>query len=280
MKNYLESRYDINSDSLAEVFDELPFWAAPFGIRLLERVVLHGHMTALDLGFGAGFPLIELAMRLGSGGKVYGIDPWKAAERRARKKMAVYGIDNVEIIDGLAESIPLESGSVDLITSNNCLNNVADLKKALGECYRVLKPGGQFLQTMNLDGTMLEFYRTMESVLTDFDLKPLVGKMHEQIRAKRKPLEETIRGVEEAGFRTVEVFQDSFDYRFVDGSAMLNHSFIKLAFLEGWRSIVPKDREESVFDEAERRMNREAAEKGEFKLSVPFAVIDSRRKNS
>jgi len=192
MKKYLESRFDINSPKLVEVFDELPLWAAPFGIHLLERVVLRRNMTALDLGFGAGFPLVELAMRIGRDGKVFGIDPWKAAANRARKKIAVYGIENIEIIEGVAESIPLDSASVDLVTSNNCLNNVDDLEKALSECSRVLKPSGQFLQTMNLDGTMLEFYRIMEIVLKDLDLKSAIGKMREQIRAKRKPLDETM----------------------------------------------------------------------------------------
>ncbi len=279
MKKYLESRFDINSPKLVEVFDELPLWAAPFGIHLLERVVLRRNMTALDLGFGAGFPLVELAMRIGRDGKVFGIDPWKAAANRARKKIAVYGIENIEIIEGVAESIPLDSASVDLVTSNNCLNNVDDLEKALSECSRVLKPSGQFLQTMNLDGTMLEFYRIMEIVLKDLDLKSAIGKMREQIRAKRKPLDETIRCIEDAGFRIEEVLHDSFRYRFIDGSTMLDHYFIRLAFLDGWRHIVPKNREEEIFDEIEKRMNKEAAKEGSFKLSVPFVVIDSRRKN-
>src|ERR1035437_237983 len=104
MKNYLTTDFDLNSEQLIEVFDELPLWAAPFGLKLLEKVVLRKGITALDIGFGAGFPLTELAMRLGSTCKVYGIDPWAVASKRARKKIAFYGIENVEIIEGVAEN--------------------------------------------------------------------------------------------------------------------------------------------------------------------------------
>ena len=166
MKKYLNSKFDLNSDELIEVFDEVPFWAAPFGLKLIDKVVLRKGIKALDIGFGAGFPLTELAMRLGNTCTVYGIDPWAAAIKRTRKKLAIYGIENVEIIEGVAESIPLPSDSIDLIVSNNGINNVEDLEKVLSECSRIIKQGGQFILTMNLNNTMLEFYDILEIVIS------------------------------------------------------------------------------------------------------------------
>ena len=36
MSNYLKTDFDFNSDLLLELFDELPIWASPFGLKLLD----------------------------------------------------------------------------------------------------------------------------------------------------------------------------------------------------------------------------------------------------
>jgi ubiquinone/menaquinone biosynthesis C-methylase UbiE len=279
MKNYLNSTFDLDSDELMEVFDELPFWAAPFGIKLMDKVVLRKGISALDIGFGAGFPLTELAMRLGNSSKVYGIDPWAAAIKRTRKKISFYGIENIEIIEGVAEEIPLATDSIDLIVSNNGINNVADLEKVLSECSRIMKQGGQFVLTMNLNNTMLEFYNLLEDVLLKSEMKAEIETMNQQIYKKRKPLGEFIELLEKHGFAIKGMDQDQFDYKFVDGTALMNHHFIRMAFLSGWKSIVPVEKQEFIFNEIELRMNELAQADGFIKLSVPFVVIDCYRKS-
>lgn len=275
MNDHLLTTFDFNSDELIELFDELPFWAAPFGLRLLENVRMTKNSTVLDIGFGAGFPLTELAMRFGKSSKVYGIDPWEAAIKRAEKKLAFYGIDNVEIIRGVAEDIPFANESVDLITSNNGLNNVSDLNKALDECSRIMKSGGQFIQTMNLNETMVEFYDIMEEVLIERAMKTEIDTMKNHIYTMRRPLEEVIDLVEQKGFSVKKVINDQFSYTFADGSTMLQYYFIRLAFLNSWKSIVPEDKQTEVFEAIENKMNKVANNQGFFKLNIPFVVIDS-----
>jgi len=274
MKKYLNSEFDLNSDELIEVLDELSVWSAPFGLKLIDKVVLRKGIKALDIGFGVGFPLTELAMRLGNSCKVYGIDPWTAAIKRTGKKLAVYGIENVEILEGVAENIPLPSVSVDLIVSNNGINNVEDLEKVLSECSRIMKTGGQFVLTMNLNNTMLEFYDILEIVLQESDMKAEIKKMNQQIYKKRKPLDEFLKLLEKHGFTIKDVDHDQFEYKFVDGTTLLNHYFIRLAFLNGWKSIIPIDKQEFIFNEIEKRMNEKAQTDGFFRLSIPFVVID------
>ncbi|MBN1577163.1 MAG: hypothetical protein JW913_11460 [Chitinispirillaceae bacterium] len=78
MRPYLQPRFDFAL--LPDLCDELPFWSAPFGLKLLDLIEYRRNITALDIGFGCGFPLIELAMRLGPTCTVYGIDPWDEAK--------------------------------------------------------------------------------------------------------------------------------------------------------------------------------------------------------
>lgn len=274
MTNYLKTDFDYNSKSFVEFFDELPFWAAPFGLKLLDSVKYKKGITALDIGFGAGFPLSEIAMRLGISSKVYGIDPWDSAVNRAERKIAQFGIENVEIIRGVAENIPLSNNSIDLILSNNGLNNVSDLSKSFSECARVIKSGGQFIQTMNLNDSMMEFYSVMKSVLTDLNLKDSLAKMEEQIYSKRKPLDQYLELIKDHGFNIDSVLHDKFEYKFADGSAMLNHYFMRMAFMDGWKGIVPDERQEEVFTLIENELNRLSEEQQEFKLTIPFVLID------
>lgn len=277
MASYLDTNWNYDSDDLVEVFDELPLWAAPFGLKLLEQIRIRGGMQVLDVGFGSGFPLTELAMRLGQAGLVTGIDPWEAAIRRAEKKIVRYGITNARIIRGQAEKIPLGDSTQDLVVSNNGLNNVRDIEQALAECARVLKPGGQFAQTLNLDGTMAAFYEVMGGVLQEHGLAEALTGMRAQIRMKRPDLEEYLQQIRQHGFQVSSVAYDQFAYRFVDGTAFLNHYVIRLAFLDGWKGIVPPGHQEEVFSAIEEGLNRKASEQGELRMDVPFVVIDCQR---
>jgi arsenite methyltransferase len=277
MTQYLKTDWDYNSGRLIEVFDELPLWAAPFGLKLLEGIRYKKGIQALDIGFGAGFPLTEIAMRLGKDSKIYGIDPWEAAVSRAEKKIDYYEIHNIEIIRGVAENIPINDNSIDLIVSNNGLNNVSDLDKSLSECARIIKRGGQFIQTMNLNDTMMEFYSTMEKILTDLKLERCLDTMRNQIYKKRKPLDQYLEQIKSHGFSIDSVSRDKFEYKFVDGTTMLNHYFIRLAFIDGWKSIVPDEKQVEVFELIENELNLKSMIDGILTLSVPFVVIDCRK---
>src|SRR5436190_24173044 len=125
MTDYL--KYQFNDDeSFISTFDEAPLWSAAFGLLLLKHLELKREKTVLDVGSGAGFPLLELAARLGNSSKLYGVDPWKNANQRARQKIKNYNLKNVEIIECGAEQIPLEDDSIDLIVSNLGINNFSD----------------------------------------------------------------------------------------------------------------------------------------------------------
>jgi SAM-dependent methyltransferase len=257
MKEYLSN--DFNLLAYAGFADECSIWSAPFGLKLLDYIEYKPGITALDIGFGTGFPLTEVALRLGASSIVYGIDPWKEAIARAKQKIEFYRIRNIRIIEGVAESIPLDDNSVHLIVSNNGLNNVI----------------GQFVMTMNTHLTMFEFYGELEKVLSELNMTGEIEMMHRHIYEKRRPVNEMIRMVLDHGFMIKNADHDQFNYRFSNGSAMLNHYFIRLAFMDSWIKIMPEDRREQIFDIIETRLNEKAGLSGGIKLSVPFVIINA-----
>ena len=72
--DYLSYTFKDNKTTV-NTFDEMPLWSASFGLLLLKHVTLKPNLTVLDIGSGAGFPLLELAERLGPSAKLCGIDP-------------------------------------------------------------------------------------------------------------------------------------------------------------------------------------------------------------
>lgn len=278
MKAYLGQNFDWNDFDLVSVIDEIPLWSAPFGLKLLDVIKLKSSMNALDIGSGPGFPLLEVAQRLGTSSKVYGIDPWEKAIERVKLKIKQYGLTNVEIIKGAAEKLPFENDFFDLIVSNNGINNVENVELTLSECFRASKPGAQLAITLNLEDTMIEFYDVFRETLTENGLDDEVKKMKNQIYSKRKPLSETKTLLENSGFKIKNIFRDKFSMKFIDGSTMLNHFLIRLAFIEGWKSILKSSALEKIFNQVEDKLNKIAKNKGEVELTIPFVTIDCVRK--
>jgi ubiquinone/menaquinone biosynthesis C-methylase UbiE len=277
LRNYLDEQFDLSDPALVSALDEMPLWSAPFGARLLEAVAFRPDMTLLDVGCGTGFPLLELAQRCGSSSRAFGIDPWEAALARARGKITAMRLNNITLVKGVAEELPFGDHFFDLIVSNNGINNVKDAPAALEELFRVAKPGAQMVATVNLPGTMREFYRAYERVLRATGRKAYLEKMRAHIDVKRKPLKFTSGLIRGTGFRVRRVREDSFVMRFRDGSALLDHFFIKIAFLEPWKGIVPAQEAAEVFRLLEEELNAAAWRKGELRLTVPFACLDCRK---
>jgi ubiquinone/menaquinone biosynthesis C-methylase UbiE len=231
-------------------------------------------LKVLDIGSGTGFPLIEIAQRLGETSCVYGIDPWDEVRDRAQSKISKYEIQNAVILKGYAENMPFDDSFFDVIVSNNGINNVEDLNKTFAECSRVSKTRAQFLFTMNLEGSMLEFYNILKDELEKNNNKTAVDNMKQHIYEKRRPLSEIKQLLHEHAFKVNDISEDEFCYRFADGSTMFNHSFIKYWFLDSWKKIIDPQHYEPVFSRVEERLNEYAEKNGELKLTVPFATID------
>jgi arsenite methyltransferase len=99
--------------------------------------------TVVDLGCGAGTDLLIAAQMVGPEGKAIGIDMTASMLERARKSAEEMGLGNVELHEGLIESLPLDDESVDVVISNGVIDLIPDKEAVFSEIDRVLKPGGR-----------------------------------------------------------------------------------------------------------------------------------------
>jgi arsenite methyltransferase len=277
MTDYLDRTPDFNTPEVVSAYDELPLWSAPFGLLLLDRVRLGAGITVLDVGCGTGFPLFELAQRLGPSSTVYGIDTWQAALERARRKAEQYAVTNVRIVEGDAAATPFEDRFFDRIVSNLGINNFEDPDRVLQECRRILKPGGRLSLTSNFTGHMAEFYAVYERTLTECGLEACRPALAGHVE-HRSTMAALCARLEAARFQVTGRHEASFRIRFHDGSALLRHSFIRLGFLPAWKEVVPAGELERVFQRLEQNLNAEAAARGELSLTVPYGYVEAVRR--
>lgn len=99
--------------------------------------------TVLDLGSGAGFDCFLTAKKVGSSGKVIGVDFSEEMIQKAKQNAEKMNYKNVEFRLGDIEDLPVEDNSIDIIISNCVINLAPDKTKVFSESYRVLKADGK-----------------------------------------------------------------------------------------------------------------------------------------
>jgi ubiquinone/menaquinone biosynthesis C-methylase UbiE len=113
---------------------------------------LNSRETILYIGVGGGLEALQFAYFTRRPQAVIAVDHVIEMLEKARENLTLAAKTNkwfrpnfIKLMQGDALDLPVESESVD-VTAQNCLFNIFeqdDLTKALGEMYRVLKPGGR-----------------------------------------------------------------------------------------------------------------------------------------
>jgi arsenite methyltransferase len=97
----------------------------------------------LDVGCGAGLDSLIASRRVGSTGKVVGVDFSKSMLARARQAAAECGVVNVEFHQADAEDLPITDGSIELALVNGIFNLNPNREAIFRELARVLQPNGK-----------------------------------------------------------------------------------------------------------------------------------------
>ena len=112
----------------------------------LERLTIKKGETVLEVGFGTGHCLRQMAEAVGGEGKVYGIDISSGMLEVSRRRLKKAGLlDRVELYRGNALKMPYEDDKFDAVFMSFALElfDTPEIPKVLGEIKRVLNPNGR-----------------------------------------------------------------------------------------------------------------------------------------
>ncbi len=105
---------------------------------------LHPGETVLDIGCGAGIDTLIAARQVGPSGRVIAVDMTPAMLDKAAESARQAGLTNVNFRPGLAEALPADDGTIDVVISNGVINLCPDKVAVMQEVNRVLKSGARF----------------------------------------------------------------------------------------------------------------------------------------
>jgi len=149
--------------------------------------------VVLDLGSGAGLDMFHAARKVGSSGRVIGVDMTPEMIEKGGRGAEELGMQNVEFRLGDIEDLPVDDNSVDVIISNCVINLAPDKSKVFQEAFRVLRPGGRLM-------------------VSDIVLEaPLPKEIHDDLISYTGCLggaihvDEYLQHMRDAGFKNVEV---------------------------------------------------------------------------
>jgi demethylmenaquinone methyltransferase/2-methoxy-6-polyprenyl-1,4-benzoquinol methylase len=121
--------------------------------RCLLRAGVKPGQRLLDVAIGTGL-IAEAARRIvGPAGAVIGLDLSEAMLAEARRKL------DIPLIQGLADSLPLADGTIDVIVMGYAIRHIDDLESCFREFRRVLVPGG-ILLLLEVSSPTRPIYRT------------------------------------------------------------------------------------------------------------------------
>src|SRR5688572_14638716 len=166
--------------------------------------------TVVDLGSGGGLDVFLAAAKVGSTGKVIGIDMTPEMLALARKNAAKATLTNVEFHESRIDKLPLPDASVDCVISNCVINLASDKPAVFREIARVLKPGGRL---------------AVSDIALKKPLPPEVGNdlmAYVGCIAGAIPIEQYKSGLVAGGFSGVQVIDAGSDlnaYAKVDGQS-------------------------------------------------------------
>lgn len=127
------------SRSAAEVYDEffVPSLFGEWAKPLCDAAQIRNEDEVLDIACGTGATTREAAKRVGSGGRIVGLDCNAGMLSVAQSRAS-----SIEWVEGLAEALPFPSRSFDCVLCQFGLMFFDKKEAALQEMVRVLRPGG------------------------------------------------------------------------------------------------------------------------------------------
>ena len=252
MRSYLDATVDVYTEAALKPDVGLcctttPVWVLP-GLEMPSIMLemnygcgstvnprdLVNDPTVLYVGVGGGMEVFQFSYFSRKKNGVIGIDvvdemldACKTNLKTAEEQNPWFKSEFVDVRKGDALNLPVEDSSID-VAAQNCLFNIfdkEDLKKAIAEMYRVLRPNGRLVLSDPVTEDPMP-----ESLKNDDTLRALClsGSL---------PLDEYIKMLTDAGFGTIEI-RAKRPYRVLDPE---HYDTKELIFLESVEVCAIKD---------------------------------------
>ncbi|KAL6635114.1 hypothetical protein ACP70R_027785 [Stipagrostis hirtigluma subsp. patula] len=168
--DWYEEFYATAMDKGMKSYEAQGLQIAAYKAKLFSELSTAGK-NVLELGVGTG-PNFKYYTS-NNGVSVIGVDPNKHMENYARKAALSAGLpsSNFTFRRGVAEALPAEDSSMDMVIGTLVLCSVNNIEMALSEINRVLKPGGLYLFIEHVaapDGSLLRFVQGALDPLQQF----------------------------------------------------------------------------------------------------------------
>jgi SAM-dependent methyltransferase len=130
----------LHAKAWAEAYELIDLQLSPLGLRAIEALDPGSGDTVLDIGCGAGQTLLQLAERVGTEGRVIGVDVAPLLVEIARRRTEP--LSQVRLIQADAQFLDLPSESADAVFSRFGVMTFKDPVAAFANFRRILKPSG------------------------------------------------------------------------------------------------------------------------------------------
>ena len=154
----------------------------------------------IDLGSGSGMDAFFVALQVGDGGTVVGVDFTVEQLGKSTRIAAEAGFGQVEFRSGRIERLPVEDGGFDCAISNGVINLSPDKDRVFAEAARALRPGGRLAIADIVSEEQLK-----ESIVCDADLWASCIGGAAQEDAYRA-------AIERAGLRIEDIKQNTYEF--------------------------------------------------------------------
>jgi len=191
-------------------------------------------ITALDLGSGNFYMSSELQASHPTSTFIASDFPGMLAESLKRRNQVMSLVPEVYVLAARADDLPIESNSLDLVTSSLMMHWVLDAEKIAKEIHRTLKPGGTSVISLanpnffkagkfeDMDTPDPRFIPSVDTTKSQ-QLEVYLGQTIGPVTYYLRPVEEYRRIYEACGFSSVELYEPVVS----DPKVIMENDFMK-----------------------------------------------------